>query len=85
MTHCGSQEAYLLGSAAKSEIQKGSDVDFLIRFASDTSLNTYAENYFSLIYALQDLLKCEVELVEEKTINNPYLLKSINESKVSLL
>lgn len=79
------EKAYLFGSAAKSAMETGSDVDFLIRFAENTALSTYAENYFNLMYALQDLLKCELDLIEEKTINNPYLLKSINDSKLSLL
>lgn len=79
------EAAYLFGSAAKATMNKDSDVDFLIRFSEDTEFATYAENYFSLMYALQDLLNCEVDLVEEKTIQNPYLLQSINESKFALL
>lgn len=79
------EKAYVFGSAAKSTMKVGSDVDFLIRFAKDTELSTYDENYFNLMYALQDLLKCNVDLVEEKTLSNPYLLQSINDSKLSVL
>jgi predicted nucleotidyltransferase len=79
------EKAYVFGSAAKTEMKEKSDVDFLIIFSKNTNLNTYAANYFDLMYALQDLLNCEVDLVEEKTISNPYLLKSINESKLLLL
>lgn len=85
MTDHRVEKAYVFGSAAKSTMKVGSDVDFLVRFSKDAEPSTYAENYFNLIYALQDLLKCEVDLVEEKTLKNPYLLQSVNESKLPLL
>jgi hypothetical protein len=79
------EKAYLFGSAAKNEMKEKSDVDFLITFSSNADFNNYANNYFNLMYALQDLLNCEVDLVEEKTIQNPYLLESINNHKMLLL
>lgn len=85
MTTHNVEAAYLFGSAATETMKTNSDVDFLIRFSKDTELATYAENYFSLMYALQDLLGCDVDLVEEKTIQNPYLLQTVNESKFALL
>lgn len=78
-------KAYLFGSAAKGLLKPESDIDFLINFSPDTDLKTYADNYFDLMYALQDLLKREVELVEEKTLKNPYLLESINQNKIRVL
>ena len=71
MTSHQVEKAYVFGSATKSTMKGGSDVDFLISFSKDTELTTYAENYFNLMYALQDLLKCDVDLVEEKTVHNP--------------
>jgi predicted nucleotidyltransferase len=39
----------------------------------------------NLMYALQDLLNKNVDLVAEETITNPYLLQSINKDKISIL
>lgn len=78
------EKAYFFGSAVKGKMQPSSDVDFLVRFADDINFDTYAENYFDLLYALQDLLQRNVDLVEEKTITNPYFLESINQNKLAV-
>ena len=81
----GVQSAYAFGSAVKGPFTDKSDVDFIISFPSDMDYVAYADNYFSLLYALQRLLQKEVDLVTEKTLKNPYLLQSINQHKVQLL
>ena len=81
----GVKEAYLFGSAAKNNLQKDSDVDFLVNFSNKTDFESYGNNYFDLLYALQDLLKRDVELVAEETLSNPYLIESINQSKIQLV
>ena len=62
-----------------------SDIDFTVSFYPDLSYTDYGDNYFQLIYALQNLLKKHVDLVAEETINNPYLHQSINEQKIAVL
>lgn len=81
----GVEQAYLFGSAATGKMTADSDVDFLIRFSPDLDFQTYGNNYFNLLYALQDLLKLEVELVAEETLNNPYLIESINSNKLLVI
>ena len=81
----GVERAYLFGSAAKNTTHQSSDVDFIISFLPDMDYETYGSNYFNLLYALQDLLHKNVDLVTEKTLINPYLLQSINQHKVQLL
>ena len=41
----------------------------------------YAENYFALKFSLEELLKRPIDLLEQKAIQNKYLLQSINKSK----
>ena len=77
--------AFLFGSAVGNTHTDKSDFDFLIKFNPDLDHETYANNYFNLMYALQDLLKSEVDLVAEETVQNPYFAQSINEKKISLL
>ena len=79
------ERAYLFGSAAKNTMNLNSDVDILIHFSSKLSTIEYGNNYFNLMYALQDLLNKNVDLVAEETITNPYLLQSINKDKISIL
>jgi predicted nucleotidyltransferase len=85
MRFYGVTEAYLFGSAASNQMQTDSDVDFLVRFSSDLDFETYGNNYFNLMYALQELLQTEVELLAEETLTNPYLMESINLNKVAVL
>jgi predicted nucleotidyltransferase len=81
----GVERAYVFGSAAKHTLTKKSDIDFLIRFKKDLDYKTYGNNYFELLYALQALLKKDVDLIAEETLSNPYLIESINQSKIQLL
>lgn len=77
--------AYLFGSAAVGNMSDDSDVDFMVSFNPDLSYTEYGNNYFQLIYALQTLLKKDVDIVAEETITNPYLLQSINSQKIAVL
>jgi uncharacterized protein len=79
------KRAFLFGSAATGKSNCNSDVDFLYAFSEDLDYEIYATNYFKLLYELEDLLEKQVDLVAEKTLKNPYLIESINESKIQLL
>lgn len=85
MAKYGVIRAYLFGSATTGTMTDSSDIDFLVSFDPDLSYTDYGNNYFQLIYALQNLLKKDVELVAEETITNPFLLKSINKQKIAIL
>lgn len=81
----GAKKVFLFGSAVTNKFHKNSDVDFLYTFSEDLDYETYANNYFNLLAELQNLLKIQVDLVAEKTLRNPYLIESINESKIQLI
>lgn len=85
MRFYGVEQAYIFGSAASGKMNADSDVDFIIRFSPNLDFQTYGDNYFKLLYALQNLLKTEVELVAEETLNNPYLIESIDLDKQLIL
>ena len=40
---------------------------------------------FNLLYDLENLLQKQVDLVSKKSLKNPYLIESINESKIQLI
>lgn len=85
MLHYGVERAFLFGSAASGTMKESSDVDFIIKFPDSMHYTTYADNYFALADALENLLKKDVELVTEKTLTNPYLLQTINAHKLQLV
>ena len=77
--------SYAFGSATTGVTHQDSDVGFVIAFTEGLDYKTYGDNYFNLLYALQNLLHCEVDLVAEETLTNPYLLESINNQKIQVI
>ena len=72
---------YLFGSAVSGNFNAASDVDFLVLFRQ-MDLHNYFSNYSDLKQQLEILFKRKVDLLEEQTIKNPVLKKSIERTKV---
>jgi len=72
---------YAFGSVVSDRFNEKSDIDFLISFADNLTVEEYTNNYFSLHYKLRELFNREIDIVTEKTLSNPYLIESINETK----
>jgi predicted nucleotidyltransferase len=77
------ERLYLFGSATQSSFKETSDVDFLVTFKEIPVLE-YADNFFDFKFELEDLLNKEIDLISEKSLTNPYLIKSIDRTKVLL-
>jgi predicted nucleotidyltransferase len=71
---------FVFGSVLSDKFNKSSDIDLIVDF-KNVDLYNYADNYFDLKYALENILKRNVDLLEEKAIKNPYLRQSIDSSK----
>lgn len=74
----------LFGSAAKNAMHEGSDIDLLVEFSKDINVLEYADNYFSLLERLQEILNKKVDLVSSKSLKNPILKEEIYRTKVDL-
>lgn len=74
----------LFGSAARGEMNKNSDLDFLVEFSDTLDVLMYADNYFSLLENLENLMAMKVDLVSVKSLKNPILIEEINRSKTAL-
>ena len=73
---------YVFGSALTGKFNKNSDVDFTVIFDCDAlPLMVYGDNYFNFKFALEDLLKRDVDLVEYNAIKNPYFKEELDETK----
>ena len=74
------EKMYLFGSVLNSNFNKDSDVDLLVKF-KEIELAEYFDNYINFKEKLGELFGREVDLLEEQTLRNPILIKSINSSK----
>jgi hypothetical protein len=72
---------YVFGSIVSENFTDKSDIDFLISFADNVTIEEYTANYFSLHYKLRELFLREIDIVTENSLSNPYFIQSINESK----
>ncbi|MEM6504648.1 MAG: nucleotidyltransferase domain-containing protein [Planctomycetota bacterium] len=71
----------VFGSAATGAFDPGtSDVDLLAEFDLSGS-GSALEQYIGFIHAAEALLGCKVDLVNPSTIQNPYFLKGVEESR----
>ena len=71
---------YAFGSVITNRFDHNSDIDLIVDIDSVNPLE-YADNYFNLKFALQDLFKRPVDLLENKAIRNDYLRQEIDQSK----
>ena len=75
-------QLYVFGSVLTDKFGKNSDVDFTVVFDKDAlPLQVYGDNYFEFKFALEDLLKRDVDLVEYNAVKNPYFKEELDETK----
>lgn len=72
---------YVFGSVLTNQFTMKSDIDLVVDLNS-TDPFEYADSYFNLKFALQDLFKRRVDLLENKAIKNQYIRENIEKSKM---
>ena len=72
---------YVFGSVLTDRFSETSDINLLVDIYSNDPLE-YAESYFNLKFALQNLLGRPVDLLENKAIKNPYIQENIDRSRI---
>ena len=75
--------AFIFGSACTDKFDDNSDVDMIIAFQK-RYFDNYVDNYLSLESELSKLLNRNIDLVAEETIQNPYFIWSINQTKTPI-
>ncbi len=71
---------FVFGSILTERFTPESDIDFLVDF-NKNEIDDYFSNFFDLKYALEDLLKRDIDLVENQSLKNPYFINSVNNTK----
>lgn len=71
---------YAFGSVLTSDFNLDSDIDLIVEF-ENVDVKDYADNYFDLKFALEEILKRPLDLLEEQAIKNPYFKQVVNQTK----
>lgn len=71
----------VIGSVLTDNFSSDSDIDFVVDFDEKDPFK-YTDLYFQLKEKLEQILKRQVDLIEERGIKNPFFRKEIDESKV---
>ncbi len=74
------QTLYLFGSATSNRFTDKSDLDFLVTFGDIPQID-YADYFFDFMHDLENLYQRKIDLLTDKSLTNPYLIKSINQNK----
>ena len=75
------QRLYVFGSAARGDFDPArSDLDFLVEFAP-LPPRELARTYFGLLASLKELFQRDIDLLTPKAIRNPYLQRSVDETR----
>ena len=74
---------YVFGSVLTDQFTDKSDIDLIVDIDSIDPLE-YSDFYFNLKFALEELLRREIDLLESRALKNPYLIANIDQSKTLL-
>ncbi len=76
---------YLFGSAVGLRFKpERSDIDLAVEFSETLNPDDFADNFFSLTRALEQLFQRKVDLLSYRALKNPVMKEEIEKSKVSL-
>jgi len=75
------ESLFAFGSVTTDQFQAESDIDLLVEINDDDPLS-YSDTYFNLKFQLEELFQRHIDLLEEKSIKNPYLKNEIENTKV---
>lgn len=70
----------VFGSVLTDSFNKDSDIDFTVIF-NKAEVGDYFTNYFDFKFALEDLFRRDVDLVEYEAIRNQYFKEEVDETR----
>lgn len=72
---------YYFGSVNSTKFNAESDIDLLVDFETNDPLE-YTDSYFNLKFELEKIFNRSIDLLENKSTQNPFLRESIDKSKI---
>lgn len=76
----GVEHLFLFGSA-KNDLVTANDLDFVVEFKRMTPAE-HVEAYFGLLESLVSMFGKPIDLVERRSVRNPYFLQELKETMV---
>ena len=74
---------YAFGSVTRNDFSETSDIDLVVDF-EEKDPYTYTDLYFNLKSKLEELLKRQVDLIEERAIKNPLFRQQLESTKFKI-
>ena len=76
----GVERLEMFGSAVSGTFNAASDIDFLVSFSDSAKAKAF-DNYFGLLESLEKMFGRRVDLVTAASLQNPYLISEIEQSR----
>jgi hypothetical protein len=74
---------FAFGSVTTNKFSQVSDIDLIVEI-DDNDPISYSEKYFNLKFQLEEILKRQIDLLEQKAIRNRILKNQIDKTKVQI-
>jgi predicted nucleotidyltransferase len=74
---------FAFGSVTRDDFNESSDIDFVVDF-DEVDPYKYTDLYFSLKYKLEEVLKRQVDLLEERALKNKIFKQQLDSTKVKI-
>ena len=71
------------GSVARNEQSENSDIDLIIEL-EEPRRESISKRFFGFMHALEDRYGQKVDVLTEKSLKNPYLIRSIEKDRVRI-
>ncbi len=74
---------FAFGSVTTDKFNTESDIDLVVDIEDNDPIS-YSDKYFNLKFQLEDILKRQIDLLEQKAIRNRFLKSEIDRTKVKV-
>jgi len=74
---------FAFGSVTREDFNENSDIDLIVDFEEKDPFK-YADLYFGLKYKLEEILKRQVDLLEERAVRNRIFKQQLENTKVKI-
>lgn len=74
---------FAFGSVTTDNFSPDSDIDLVVEI-DDNDPVSYTDKYFNIKFQLEDILKRQIDLLEQKAIRNRFLKSEIDRTKVQI-
>jgi len=74
---------FAFGSVTTERFRPDSDIDLVVDIDENDPIS-YSDKYFNLKFQLEEILKRQIDLLEQKAIRNRFLKSEIDRTKIQI-